>query len=117
MHQHLEITAPASIARIRELNDNFRRTFVGGVVVITPGIEALCREVKAEVLRRVRTFDHFNKDNDPHGEHDFLSFTIAGQTFFAKIDYYDRAMENGSDNPADTSKTTRVLTVMLSEEY
>lgn len=120
--QHLEITAPASIARIRELNDNFRRTFVGGVVVITPGIDALCREVKAEVLRRVRAFEHFNQDNDPHGEHDFGSFTIAGTTFFWKISYYDRETfgqgpDYGSENPADTGKTTRVLTVMLSSEY
>lgn len=103
--------------RIRELNDNFRRTFVGGVLVVTQGVGALCREVKAEVLRRVRTFEHFNQDNDPYGEHDFLSFTIGGQRFFAKIDYYDRDMVHGSENPADTSKTTRVLTVMLAEEY
>jgi hypothetical protein len=113
----LDKTVPSKSERIRDWNDKFRSTFVGGVVTLTRGIEAQCREVKAEVLRRVREFKHFNSDNDPHGEHDFGSFNIAGTQFFWKIDYYDRDMEHGSEDPADTSKTTRVLTVMLSEEY
>jgi hypothetical protein len=99
------------------LNDNFRSTFVGGVVQLTSGVDALCREVKAKVLRRVREFKHFNEDNDPHGEHDFGSFNIAGSRFFFKIDYYDRELSNGSEDPADTSKTARVLTIMLASEY
>jgi hypothetical protein len=69
------------------------------------------------VLRRVREFKHFNGDNDPHQEHDFGTFNIGGTRFFWKIDYYDRQMDAGSENPADASQTTRVLTVMLAEEY
>lgn len=55
--------------------------------------------------------------NDPHKEHDFGSFEIAGRKFFFKLDYYDSAMEFGSEDPADPSKTTRVLTIMLASEY
>lgn len=55
--------------------------------------------------------------NDPHGEHDFGSVEFLGRKFFWKLDYYDAAMEFGSDDPADLAKTTRVLTVMLAEEY
>jgi hypothetical protein len=33
------------------------------------------------------------------------------------IDYYDATMEFGSEAPADASKTTRVLTIMLASEY
>lgn len=113
----MTITTPRDIERIRDLNDRARRTFVGCVVIVTQGVDSLCREVKAEVLRRVRMFDHFNGDNDPHSEHDFGSFNIAGTTFAFKWDYYDRQMEGGSENPGDTSKTTRVLTVMRLDEY
>jgi Protein of unknown function (DUF3768) len=55
--------------------------------------------------------------NDPYGEHDFGNFTLAGRKFFWKIDAYDANMEFGSEDPADPSQTTRVLTIMLAEEY
>ena len=55
--------------------------------------------------------------NDPHGEHDFGSFEIDDRKVFWKIDCYDAAMEFGSEDPADPSKTTRVLTIMLASEY
>ena len=50
-------------------------------------------------------------------EHDFGSFTLAGRKFFWKIDAYDIEMQFGSPDPADPAKTTRVLTIMLAEEY
>ena len=59
----------------------------------------------------------FTADNDPHEEHDFGNFELAGHKFFFKIDYFDANMEFGSENPADLTKTTRVLTIMLAEEY
>ena len=68
-------------------------------------------------IRKVATFDDFTADNDPHGEHDFGSFDLAGDKFFWKIDYYDPTLEFGSDDPADPTKTTRVLTLMLAAEY
>jgi Protein of unknown function (DUF3768) len=52
-----------------------------------------------------------------HGEHDFGSFTLAGRKFFWKIDYYDKELRYGSENPADPAATTRVLTLMLASEY
>jgi hypothetical protein len=103
--------------RIRALNDSFRQTFSGGRVLVTEGVDALSPEIKAEVLLRVQRFDDFDRDNDPHGEHDFGSFEIADQNFFFKIDYYGLDMDSGSENPADPAKTTRVLTVMKAEEY
>ena len=81
------------------------------------GVDALPSDVKALVIRRVATFSEFTTENDPHGEHDFGSFTLAGRKFFWKIDYYDANMEFGSENPGDTTKTTRVLTIMLASEY
>jgi hypothetical protein len=78
---------------------------------------ALCPEVKSEVLQRVRAFDRFTDENDPHNEHDLGSLAIGSSCFMWKIDYYDRDMTAGSEDPADPERTTRVLTVMLQEEY
>jgi hypothetical protein len=55
--------------------------------------------------------------NDPYGEHDFGALTVEDRKIFFKIDYYDRALAGGSPDPADPRVTTRVLTIMLAEEY
>src|SRR5713226_7059310 len=62
-----------------------------GRVMMTAGVDALPSDVKAMVIRRVATFSDFRPDNDPHGEHDFGSFALAGRKFFWKIDYLDAA--------------------------
>jgi hypothetical protein len=102
---------------IRVLNDNFRSTFIGGQVFLTSGVSELPIDVKAKALLIVKAYDAFNEDNDPHGEHDFGSFAISAEMFFWKIDYYDYDCHYGSDDPSDPEKTTRVLTVMLADEY
>lgn len=103
---------------IDELNDLLRTTFLTGTVILTPGIRALPDAVREEVITKVRTFDDFHPDNDPHGEHDFgsISDPDAG-TVFWKIDYYDRDLRFESPDPADPKVTRRVLTIMLAEEY
>jgi hypothetical protein len=103
--------------RIRALNDAFRRTFVGGAVMITAGVEALPLDQRRSLLAKVRAFDVFSEDNDPHAEHDFGAVDEAGGRFFWKLDFYDRNMEFGSPDPADPAVTTRVLTVMRADEY
>jgi hypothetical protein len=86
-------------------------------VLLTASVEALPSDVKAMAIRKVVTFNDFTHDNDPHGGHDFGSFGLAGHKFFWKIDCYDRRLKWGSDDPADPEKTTRVLTIMLAEDY
>jgi len=103
--------------RIRELNDTLRQTFTSGQVVMTIGVASLPEDELAQLLERVRRFDEFTKDNDPHGEHDFGSIEITGQTYFFKVDYYAPDMDGGSEDPSDPAKTTRVLTVMRADEY
>jgi Protein of unknown function (DUF3768) len=104
-------------ARIREFNDSLRRTFSGGKVVMTDGVAALPERELAQLLARVRSFDAFTNDNDPYGEHDFGSVELAGQTYFFKVDYYALDMDGGSEDPANPTKTTRVLTIMRADEY
>jgi hypothetical protein len=111
------VAAAKNTARIRVLNDNFRSTFVGGRVVMTQGVNALPLGTKARVILAVQSFSNFTKDNDPHGEHDFGSFEVEGETYFFKLDLYALDLDGGSEDPADPEKTTRVLTIMRADEY
>jgi Protein of unknown function (DUF3768) len=106
-----------SAERLRELIDAFRSSFSGGKVMMTPGVLELPDCVKADALVKVAMFTAFTTGNDPYGEHDFGFFELVGRTFYWKIDYYDERCESGSEDPADTEKTTRVLTLMLAAEY
>ncbi len=103
--------------QIAQLNDAFRRTFNGGQVVITAGVQALSPEQQQAVFQTVQAFNAFTEDNDPFGEHDFGAFSLYGHRFNWKIDYYDPSMQWGSENPEDQEQTKRVLTIMLAEEY
>ena len=105
--------------RIRDLNDALRTSFDQklGKIVLTSGVDSLPSDIRAMAIRKVATFSDFTPDNDPHKEHDFGNFDLAGHTFFWKIDYYDQTLAFGSDDPSDPEQTTRVLTLMLAEEY
>ena len=72
-------SSPEKTARIRELNDQLRRTAIGGRVVITPGIHALGTAAVCQVLAAVARFDNFTEDNDPWGEHDCAILTANGR--------------------------------------
>jgi hypothetical protein len=60
-------TTVSTTDRIRALNDDFRRSFVGGLVMITAGVEAMPAEQRKSLLAKVRAFDVFTEDNDPSG--------------------------------------------------
>lgn len=109
--------SPTDLARVRDLNNALRRNFAGGRVMLTVGMAALSKDTRAAVLAAVRAFDAFDTDNNPHAEHDFGAVTVGGVRVFWKIDCYDRALAAASSDPADPAMTTRVLTVMLAEEY
>jgi hypothetical protein len=111
-----------SADKIRELNDAFRKGERPelGRIMITAGIRELVSAWSlgaAGIYGVVQRFDAFDNDNNPHKENDFGSFEFAGEKVFWKIDYYDKSLEAGSEDPADEAKTTRVLTIMLASEY
>lgn len=89
--------------------------------VMTGWVAALPATERAAILQKVRSYNHFPKGDDPYGERDFGAFNHNGKKIFWKIDYYDKApieiMERCSEDPADPEITTRVLTIMLAEEY
>jgi len=102
--------------QIRTLNDTCRRTFTGCTVMITPTVQELGDEEKAQLLSAVREFDQFDADNDSHHEHDFGAIDLHGEKWFWKFDY-SSDMSHGSDDPSDIDRTRRVLTIMAASEY
>lgn len=104
--------------QIAQQNDAFRTALgkhpaLPGQVVATQGVAH--RQDQGVIIQKVREFNDFNEENDPHGEHDFGSFEIGDDQFFWKIDYYDsKECEYGA---ADALNSYRVLTIMLAEEY
>ena len=103
---------------IAQLNDAFRQSLgSGSQVYITKGIQALAPLEQFEVINLVKTFNDFSEGNDPYGEHDFGAFDFKGDRVLWKIDYYDKELNQGSEDPADPEKTTRVMTIMMGWEY
>ena len=107
----------ANAAKIRTLNDAFRKTGSGGRIMLTQGIQAMGEKAIRDILVKIAAFDEFTEDNDPWHEHDYREIIHNSQKVLFKLDYYDRAMEYGSPDPSDPTVTTRVMTVMLVEEY
>jgi hypothetical protein len=112
-----DVLSPDKLAKIRELNDTFRMSFAGGKIVMTANVAELPDMVRAAALTAVAEFDGFNAENDPAQEHDFGSFKLCNLTFFWQISYFDVSMQFGSEDPADTAKTARVLTLMLNVDF
>lgn len=97
-------------ARIAALNDEHRKSLC---FVITRGVREL--EDLIGLTYAVRDYDDFSEDNDPYSEHDFGVLKWYGEKVYWKIDYYTPELRGWCD-PID-SRCTRVLTVMLAEEY
>ena len=83
--------------QIRGLNDALRRTGRGGRVVMTAGVASLGQGLIAQVLLAIRTFETFEADNDPYGEHGFGAVQAQGNTVFFKIDSYDLDLRSHTD--------------------
>jgi len=79
-------------------------------------------ELRQQIIAKVRDYDDFKSTDEldeyeRDDEHDMGFFEINSVSYLFKIDCYDATMEYGSENPADASITTRVLTIMESRDY
>jgi hypothetical protein len=113
----MDIVTKEKVAEIRRLNDQFRTTFRGGEILLTQSVANLPDMVKAAALEQVATFKGFNEENDPHEEHDYGSFDHCNREVWFKIDYMNLTMDAASEDPADTAKTKRIMTVGLAEDW
>lgn len=111
------VPSDLNTSRIAALNDKLRREGIGGAVIITNGIQSLEPHKRSAVIKAVSTFDAFTETNDPYHEHDCATLTVDGVRAMFKIDYYDRTMTCGSEDPGNPKVTRRVMTIMLAEEY
>lgn len=104
--------------QVRDLNDLARTAMgVASRLMQTQGVNALPAAQQSKIREAVETFSTFNRDNDPHREHDFGRVLVDNVACFWKIDCYDLNYEYGSEVPWDPAQTRRVLTIMLTEEY
>ena len=108
--------ADMNATKIAQLNDAARKS-LAFQVMLTRGVDELDGSKRGRVVEAMRSFSNFTKGNDPYGEHDFGSFTVEGDKFLFKFDYYDKGLEYGSEDPTNPAVTTRVLTLMFASEY
>jgi hypothetical protein len=121
-------------ARIARLNDRARQAMgLACTAFATVGFRSLPDADQSRVRELIETYDAFDEDSDPHGERDFGAvYQLADgrwtterprtgdderERVFWKLDYYDRDLQFGSEDPANPAVTRRVLTIMLSDEY
>lgn len=127
--------------QIRDLNDLARTAMgVAGRLTMTANLVGSLEPWQLSALReKVETYDHWEPENDAYEEHDFgtiygmrkgtsIAWTdkppvdtdkipFKGITVFFKIDVFDKKLEYGSEEPWNPKKSTRVLTLMLAEDY
>ena len=94
-------------AKIIELNDQFRTTFKGGRVQMTPDFYQLDSRISGRAMYVVSRHSKFVDDS----EHDWGVFIFAGYAFEWRIEYRTLDCVGVSPDPADPEKTFRVLTL------
>lgn len=106
--------------KIAELNDKLRQNIFNpgkDKVILTQGVSNLPFDEQLKILIKVKDFNDFTPDNNSWGENDFGKLEHNNTDYFWKIDYYNRDMDAGSDDPSNPNITTRVLTIMRADEY
>lgn len=112
-----QLDQEAKKTKIRALNDTLRKHAIGGLYVLSRGVTAQDEFTRIQVFLEIALETDFDEQNDPYNEHDFGKVEYEGVTYFWKIDYYDEDLQFASKDPSNPAITTRVMTVILAEEY
>jgi hypothetical protein len=112
-------SADARLATIARLNDRCRQGLdrTARIMVTRTCLGTFaCDDGAMEIVVQARLFAavrrHVFTDAEA-AERDRGNFEFEGTTVYFKIDYYDAALEYGSEDPANASTTRRVLTIMI----
>ena len=103
--------------RIKELNDAFRRTGDGGRILFTAESAAWASRSRIRRLRLCGASTPSPRTTTRTGSMISGASPIKAASCSGRSTTYDAACEFGSEDPADPLKTTRVLTIMLADEY
>ena len=128
---------PTEIAALRARNDQFRRTLTGGSLMLSAGVmleaclrhDALGADNQARIIAAVRGFTGFDDDCeignhfDDHSIGDLeVEIEEPGihrwpELIFFRIDDLARPATGIGSNPAPSTGTALVLTLMLASEW
>ena len=100
-------------AKIIALNDQLRTTFKGGRVQMTPAVYDLHPNLRGRALCVLARYNKFDADS----EHDSGVFIFAGYTFEWRIEYRCKDGTGVSSDPADDTKTLRILTLYTAADF
>lgn len=103
--------------RISPASDLGHWTFAGDLAHVIRDATPMDNTVRVLSILLALAEATFTEDNDPHGERDFGTFDLDGQRTMWKINYYNRDMSAGSEDPSDPAKTTRLLTIFYARDY
>jgi hypothetical protein len=93
--------------KVVALNDQFRTTFKGGRIQMTPSVYELDDRLRGRALAVLARYNKF----DPASEPDCGVFIFAGFAFEWRIEYRGKDGFGRSPDPADPEQTFRVLTL------
>ena len=99
------------------LNDRFRQGDRSlGEYKLSRQVLALPKHKQKQLFKELQEFSDFNPQNDPSGDRSRGEIVMDNFTYIWKIDYLDTTMTMVSDDPADPSVTTRVLSIIRTGE-
>ena len=103
--------------KIAALNDEFRKTLTGGMVVESGAVaESPYRE---KIRGAVRSYEfHAESARTIRGENSFGTVNVEGERYVFRIRYMDLVNpRRQSGDPTDPVKTLRILTITRADEY
>ena len=88
-----------NLEQITKQNDEFRKTFIGGCIFLSPMVLALSIKERSKLLKLIKTCNNFKNEFHNAGEVKFKNAKYLFSIFFDMID------------------ETRVLQIMHKSEY
>jgi Protein of unknown function (DUF3768) len=104
--------------KLREQNDAFKKTFVGGVIKFDRELQHWERSELQQITRCIQRYNKWPTDNGYRSAHDFGHIRYRGSHLFWAIHYQDASdIGKPSIDPTDPTKTQRLLMVVHIDWY